>query len=729
MSQNEADKSSAKGADREAAQAAENLRLKVGNEGEPEKNQETSDLTAGSASFQPTDLIPGQLVSDRYKVLSIIGRGGAGAVYKAEHIHMRKQCALKILNSKHITDRTWQRFQKEAQTAGKLEHPNLARALDFGLQENGQAYLVMELVEGETLSQRLKRVGMLELDEIYDIFIPVCLGIGYAHERGIIHRDLKPSNIILSESKDKEGNLIAKVIDFGIAKLLVVDGAQSEGLTKTGEVFGTPLYMSPEQCTGIRVDHRSDIYSIGCVLFEALTGSPPFSADSALVTMMQHQTQEPPTLKQASMGRDFPAGIEKIVKKMLSKNPDDRYQNILDVARDLIALKGNEPIKIGSENSSEASSSTRIIAIIALATLLLIGCWLAWLFWGERNIAGAAKRATDIPANHIEMATGIPNEEPRFSKRIGDIRQFEFPPGVSMGEIVYYDQTGEHRRLAKGSLSFPWQKPLILKADWSVCLMYPHFLRRFDEDELYGLYLLDGDFRQVSHSAKDDIFDQTLVYARSMRSLRVLSVAGTPTTDSGLLNVAELPHLEHLLVSKSKVTGDGISRVKRLRYLNRLFMDGISDPDKVVAAIKGSNTIRHLSMVGTGLKDSDLKGLATITWLKNLNIGNNLGITDRGLAALSKLPELRSLYIDGCGVTPNCGKYLAHYQDLRFLTVDRRWSFQQLAQVQKLLPHCQIKRSSDPKKKMNKSFLGEVYQKEQEQLRRLSPDTSSRAQP
>src|SRR5262249_28114870 len=162
-------------------------------------------------------------------------------------------------------------FQKEAQAASRLDHQNLVKAHDFGLVDEGRPYFVMDLVEGRTLSQRIKEEGPISVAEALKIFIPVCFGLEYAHDHGVVHRDLKPSNIMLTMKSD--GQYEPKVVDFGIAKFVQEQEGTTTALTKTGEIFGTPFYMSPEQCKATNVDNRSDIYSLGCVMFEALTGT------------------------------------------------------------------------------------------------------------------------------------------------------------------------------------------------------------------------------------------------------------------------------------------------------------------------------------------------------------------------------------------------------------------------------------------------------------------------
>ncbi|RTL45270.1 MAG: serine/threonine protein kinase [Candidatus Melainabacteria bacterium] len=300
-----------------------------------------------NADNRREDFRPGDVLDGRYRVESVLGSGGMGVVYRVTQMFVDKEFALKTLIKDQISEVKLRRFQQEARAVFALDHPNIVAVKDFGIIEDMTPFLVMELIEGETLSARLKRSGRLTLEEAIPIFVQTCFGLGYAHDQGIVHRDIKPSNIMVIDGIESGAEGSIKILDFGIAKFSQHDCGEIQSLTKTGEVFGSPFYMSPEQCVGERVDHRADVYSLGCVLFEALTGTPPCVGESALSTMMQHQIGKVPTLKEASMGLEFPPELEKIVAKMLDKSPDKRYQKLGLVAHHLAALR-----KGGSETAT-----------------------------------------------------------------------------------------------------------------------------------------------------------------------------------------------------------------------------------------------------------------------------------------------------------------------------------------------------------------------------------------
>jgi serine/threonine protein kinase len=261
-----------------------------------------------------------------------------GAVYRVHHAFLNREFALKTIPPDEVTKESWARFQMEAKSVAKLEHKNMVKIYDLGIADGRIPYYVMDLLEGESLADLLKRKATLSLAETLDIYIQIADGLNFAHERGFVHRDIKPGNIMLTFDKGASKPTV-KILDFGIAKLATPTGQDQAATTNSGAIFGSPLYMSPEQCRGAEVDPRSDIYSIGCALYETLTGAPPFMGDSALITMVKHQKEIPLKLREASLGKDFPDGMEKIVARLLEKEREDRYQSLTDLSRDLLAVQ------------------------------------------------------------------------------------------------------------------------------------------------------------------------------------------------------------------------------------------------------------------------------------------------------------------------------------------------------------------------------------------------------
>jgi eukaryotic-like serine/threonine-protein kinase len=283
-------------------------------------------------SVEPADRFVGLILDDKYRLEEKIGEGGMGKVYKATHIHMAHTLAIKVLHPHLSSDHTaLERFRREAQATAHIRHPNAVTVSDFGVsKETGIAYLAMEFLEGLELREKIQEKKLLDYEESFLIVEQTCRALQAAHAKGIIHRDLKPDNIWLL--KAEEGFEYVKVLDFGIAKL---KSSNSMNLTQHGMIVGTPYYMSPEQCKGEELDSRSDIYSLGVILYEMLTGNVPFVASTPMGVALKH-TQEPP-LPPRELRADLPASIEAVILRALEKRREDRQSSALELAQEFEA--------------------------------------------------------------------------------------------------------------------------------------------------------------------------------------------------------------------------------------------------------------------------------------------------------------------------------------------------------------------------------------------------------
>lgn len=344
---------------------------------------------AGRKVSNKYELHPDEELESRYRVLGKIGKGGTGVVYKAEHVVLGKQVAIKVLNTELISDATAiQRFEQEARACAGLCHKNLVSVTDCGVTPASQPYLVMEFLEGEDLMEILRKARYLTDARFLEIFIDVCTGLAYAHSYGVIHRDLKPSNIILTITP--EGTLCPKIVDFGMAKVEEY-GGHIQMLTQSGEVFGSPSYMSPEQCQGTKVDARSDVYSIGCVMYEALMGRRAFPGDNIMAIVNMHLQQEPPALVANRDGGPINPELAAIVNKCMHKNPDKRYQTVEALKSALVAYQTREKrlVHLGSYKIGSNSLTTILI-------LLLVACVACGTYIVQRHLSGA--RETQMAA-------------------------------------------------------------------------------------------------------------------------------------------------------------------------------------------------------------------------------------------------------------------------------------------------------------------------------------------
>ncbi|CAN5159060.1 hypothetical protein BH10CYA1_BH10CYA1_31350 [soil metagenome] len=320
------------------------------------KSQRLSWLEESEAP-QPSDLDPfleaAQAASERLEIVEQIGKGGMAVVYKARHLVMNKMVAVKLLLPHLTSDPTsLKRFQQEAQATATLSHANIVHIHDCGLT-SGQAFIIMDFVEGKSLEQII-REDPLTPERAIEIFVQICEALNHAHERGIIHRDLKPSNVMLTT--DKNGFDLVKVVDFGIAKLLTSDdGLTMNNLTQTGEVFGSPLYMSPEQCSGKKLDHRSDIYSLGCLMYEALIGEAPIIGKNFLDTMQKHLTDLPAPFPSEIAKNPLAKKLQVIIFTCLAKEPSARYATMKEISRDLRSAVATNSTKSGAWLEKEKS--------------------------------------------------------------------------------------------------------------------------------------------------------------------------------------------------------------------------------------------------------------------------------------------------------------------------------------------------------------------------------------
>ncbi len=296
------------------------------------------------------DPLIGKVLADRFEILSRIGEGGTGVVYKAKQITVDRTVAIKVLGAHVSSDPQWvKRFHNEARAAARLDHPNTVRMIDFGETKEGLLFIAMEYLHGRPLSDEISRLGKIPPQRALRIISQACQSLQEAHTQGIIHRDIKPDNVFLVEMKGS-GDFV-KVLDFSVAKMDTPDAQ----LTRAGTVFGTPAYMSPEQARGVKLSPQSDVYACGIVLYEMLTGKPPFEAALPMEVVMMHLRQKPAPLV------GFPEPIVRLVMKALEKTPDRRQQSADDLHRECIeCLETLYPKQTPSAGMSAITEGQRV---------------------------------------------------------------------------------------------------------------------------------------------------------------------------------------------------------------------------------------------------------------------------------------------------------------------------------------------------------------------------------
>lgn len=321
--------------------------------GQFEGNIEVCPADGAELRGPKNDPLIGKVFAERYEIESVLGLGGMSIVYKARHRLMDRVVAIKMLHGNIKSDHlSLERFRLEAQAASSLNHQNIITVYDFGVTPQSEAFFVMDYLDGESLSECLERKTRLPWERAIGIFKQICDGLGAAHKKGIIHRDMKPANVVLI--KQDEGFELVKLVDFGIAKLLPASGKQQQSLTKTGEVFGSPIYMSPEQCLGKDVDRHSDIYALGCLMYETLVGVPPHLGPTFLDTLNKHVGETAKPIHEMVPDAKVPPELERIIEKCLAKKPEDRFDTAEEI-RDHLSALSLKMADIGAKNRAAVS--------------------------------------------------------------------------------------------------------------------------------------------------------------------------------------------------------------------------------------------------------------------------------------------------------------------------------------------------------------------------------------
>lgn len=307
---------------------------------------------------QDEDKLVGQVLADRYQIQHRIGEGGMGVVYKAEHVGLQKDVAVKVLLPElGAIEGVVKRFEREARSMSRLDHPGVVRVADFGRTHDGLLYLVMDYVDGEPLGDLIIQQGRFKPDRALHIIRQVLLALEHAHELGVVHRDLKPDNIMVL---DPGGEVeTTKILDFGIAKILEDSGEENKPLTVAGTVFGTPEYLSPEQAAGEPADFRADLYTVGVILYELLTGKRPFQAENRMALIGKHISAQPKPITHVLPMAELPEETDAVIMKAMAKSPDARYQNAIEFFEAL----GRLPVEQRPLTFWPSSSSTNVTAL------------------------------------------------------------------------------------------------------------------------------------------------------------------------------------------------------------------------------------------------------------------------------------------------------------------------------------------------------------------------------
>ena len=643
----------------------------------------------GEATFGAfnADCLPDSL-KERYRLEEKIGEGGMGIVYKAFDTILKESVSLKFLKNQENLEENAIRFQNEARAAGNLKHKNIATVLDFGIIDNSTLYMVSTYIDARELKAVIKESGPMPVAKAIAILLQIADCINHIHQKGILHRDVKPGNILVKENDQEK--LEAYLLDFGIAESINSENGWSTN-SAPGTIVGSPLYMSPEQASGQKIDERSDIYSLGVVAYELLTGHPPFQADTTINVIQKHRHNQPEPIDKHRPGQEIPEKLTELVEQMLQKDPADRIQSMALVYEKLQKIEEErttaEKLASISERKDEVHSFpilqtfSKSRALTASATLFLI------VVAGLATLSLITKRSTEVKLTELEHK---PKSLSKNTEKIVVGLSQEIPTSTTFKVHTTRKTVGE-RELLTVKVTTGTIKERI---DWSNLAKYKEDFYLYAE----GAYMQEGDLEKIlsyphlkalniaysdimnneasmkTLAQRDDLLflrfsrqpeisakglqyladikalkgleiNHCQIDAEKMRSLSKLSnleqlkIRGDNSVDDQIYAqiCKNFPKLKSLSVEECSIKGTTLGETSRLKRLEKLWLARTKVNDRGIAALTGGNK-------------NNPKGLSN---LLELDLTSTL-ITREGFKLLNKLPSLQFLMIGNC---PNLNDY------------------------------------------------------------------------
>jgi len=576
----------------------------------------------------------------RYEILCELGRGGSSIVYKARDKTLDRLVALKTLSAQSLSEKQLIQFQSEARALSGLKHKCIMEILDFGTTPSGIPYMVLEYINGVPLSKQIENLGPLPLMMALSIFHDLCEALNHAHNKGVLHRDVKPSNIILVS---QDNGYLPKIIDFGIAVL----GSQDDTGT-TQSAAGSPPYMSPEQIDGKETDQRSDIYSLGCTLFEALTSKVPYQGNTAFETMNMHKHAQIPLLSKIANESEIQTGLQNCINKALAKNKNDRFQFIIAMQKSLddIQEQANEIARIKAQAKSEtkigSKKRTSLKAFYAVAAVLALGSCAIYFF---------SVKKVEKDKSTLEQSVKWLKESEKENKEslLLSVDFAEKITGNKRSKLIDIDKLHPNVR------EIAWDSVDLKDFDFTR-------LKRFEKLESLQLRKCDISPKQFSQicqlknleafqvswdlTIKNSDFSQL----NNLPNLTCLGLACNSIDKKNILIVSKLKNLRILNLQKNDgVDGDTIKNLAKLPHLHKLKIGtnaGIQG--KTILLLGDLKNLNELHMDMLNLDDDSAEYLAArLVNLKELFVGHTQ-ITLKGLRALCKIPTLKEINISGC---------------------------------------------------------------------------------
>ena len=571
--------------------------------------------------------IPTSPLKGKYEFLQVIGAGGAGVIYKAKQNPLGRIVAIKMVHSHIVSPTSLMRFEKEAKTISTLSHPNIITIHDFGVSEDEQPYMVMDYMEGVSLSDYIKEQGRLSIDETCDYAIQICDGLSHAHKKGILHRDLKPNNLMLV--KLETGEYHVKILDFGLAKLLHGDEEedQKDHLTKTGETVGTPAYMSPEQVMGKGLDQRTDIYSLGCVIYNCLTGSPPFLGETKMETMLMH-LNNPPTPVNEKLGEELlDPYFDRILLKLLAKSAADRFADMQTVKENIIAARKG---LFESDQESPAPNLDKS----QLKTV-------ADRVDPKTKSHGVRGQSAEGVAAHASNPTAFFNKHKTLTITAASIILLGLPLAFLINTL---NRSVEEDARDKPELT-EREKEMAYRKNATKLLHNGNFA-----DSEFNTYVERNNDKTAIAVEGKNISDDALRYLSKVKILYTLDLTGAPITDEGLKILSNYPSIRELNLTRTKISESGLKELLKLPALTILNLEKTAISDNAAPILAQIKRLQGLDLKETAVTSKSLNEISSLDKLRRLNLAET-GVDDKNLESLSSLRLLTELDLSGCDIT------------------------------------------------------------------------------
>ncbi len=566
---------------------------------------------------------------DRYEIESELGRGGMGIVYRARDPFLQETVALKVLVSTRFNESHLVRFQKEAKAISALSHPGFVKVFNFGIDKSSP-FMVLEFINGVSLSSHIKQHGVIEPTKALRIGSQIAKAMAHAHKQNVLHRDLKPSNIMLV---DRDNQLLVKIIDFGIAVLMNQE-LIGRYVTPSDAMIGTPAYMSPEQIENRGFDHRSDIYSLGCILFEMLAGSPPFVGDSVLEVMHLHSTK---TIPQLSSGvRQVDELLNSLINRVLEKDPELRTQLMKEFADSIDStIEALELLK-------QPLIPDQVVEVPAVPTLSKKD--IARVLMVGSLICAFTTLSLAVIYRYIPKPDSIPLKE-----SLADLKDLAI--GVHDRLEGHNDEWLFERIQAKRKLQ-------AIRISGGVVT-----------DKGIS-YLKNTPIRYLQAADLEHVSDQGIMEICSLKHLRSLDLSGNKqVTVDAFKHLKELKHLHNLWLNACDLSLDELREISYCTGLGRLSLGANSVVgEDHLNLVKGMVNLQILNIANTNIEGKDLAKLTKLPHLWYLNPAANAKITEADLIDLiENAPVLHTLNIDGNAATDKVVAAAARSKTLKYL--------------------------------------------------------------